>query len=107
MRFWISWIQRTADYRPLTFPPNAAILGYWCSGYDGDDYAVMCAAVDAEDATKACIAIFEDWPEAKDDMLANGWRLFQHDKDDDWRPSDRFPLSDWMEERFNEHRRTS
>lgn len=100
MRFWISWIQKTDDHRPLNYPPNEAILGWWCSGYDGDDNAVLCAAVEASEAMYACAAIFKEWPEAKDSMVANGWRFFEHDKGDAWKPGDRFPLSDWMVPRF-------
>ena len=100
MRYWISWIQRTQDSRPLNGPPNSGILGWWCSGEDSNGWDVLCAAVEATDAGAACAAIFKDWPEAAEDMAANGWRIFEHDKGDDWRPSDRFPLSDWMKERF-------
>lgn len=99
-RFWISWIQRTPDHRPVTYPPNDAILGWWCSGYDSDDNAVICAAVQADDPGRASAAIFEDWPEAAEDMRANGWRFFEHDKGSDWMPGDRFPLADWMKARF-------
>lgn len=100
-RYWISWVQRTEDFRPLHYPPNEAILGWWCSGYDSDDNAILCAAVDAVEASDACVAIFEEWPEAKDDMAENGWRIFQHDKGDNWTPGDRFPIDKpWMAERF-------
>jgi len=98
-RFWVSWIQRTPDHRPLTFPPHEAILGWWCSGYDSDGKAVLCAAVQAEDPTAACAAIFKDWPEAAE-VRDNGWRFFEHDMGDDWIPGDRFPLSGWMKKRF-------
>ena len=101
MRFWNSWVQRTEDYRPLNDPPNEAILGWWCSGYDPEDNATLCAAVDAPDASKACLAIFAEWPEAKNEMRAKGWRIYRHGLGDDWLPGDRFPLSDWMEERFD------
>lgn len=95
MRFWISWVQRTEDYRPLTDPPNRAILGWWCSGYDADDNAVLCAAVEARDALQASVLVFADWPEA----MHETWR-FHKPVAAEWRPSDRFPLKPWMIERF-------
>ena len=98
-RFWISWVQCTEDYRPLTFPPNAAILGWWCSGFDSSDSATICAAVEATDADAACDAIFKDWPEAEAEFKTGNLRFIET-VDGNWRPSDRFPLSEWMVPRF-------
>lgn len=92
-RFWISWSQPTEDDRPLTYPPNAAILGWWCSGYDADGYATLCAFVQAKSEADAELQVLKDWPEA------GPWR-FNDERAWDWEPSDRFPLSDWMEERM-------
>lgn len=91
-RYWVSWHQPTDDYRPITCPPNAAIRGWWCSGYDDEDVAILCALVQAEGQGFAEAAVLADWPEAE------RWR-FCSIKDADWLPGDRFPLDDWMKER--------
>jgi hypothetical protein len=91
--FWISWYQPTEDYRPLGYPPNAAILGWWCTGTrTSDDASTICALVRAEDEAAAQSAVIIDWPEAID------WRFceLRHD----WQSSARFPLTDWMVERM-------
>lgn len=94
MRFWISWVQTTDDFRPLTDPPNKAILGWWCSGYT-DRGATLCAAVEAASEGSAEQAVMIDWPEA-----AGEWRFCER-VEDNFRPSDRFPIGrDWMKERF-------
>lgn len=100
-RFWISWICREEDHRPISYPPKKAILGWWCSGYDPEGNAVLCAAVEADDPGNASAAIFADWPEAAQEMKDRGWRFFEHDKGPEWVPSDRFPLEDWMKKRFS------
>jgi hypothetical protein len=92
-RYWLSWIQPTKDFRPLTDPPNAAILGWWCSGYDSDDNATLCAGVEAKSERSAKAAVHIDWPEAK------VWR-FCEAVPDDFMPSDRFPLKDWALQRW-------
>ena len=92
MRFWISWQQPTSDPRPLTAPPNAAVLGWWESGI-GDGHFTLCAVVEAKSEAEAKAAVRKDWPEAGD------WR-FCEERPASWRPSDRFPLSDWMVLRF-------
>ena len=94
-RFWISWYQPTEDYRPLADPPNAAVLGWWCSGYRcSDEAATLCALVAAEDERRAEAAVKVDWPEAEE------WR-FCEERADDWRPTDRFPIeSEWARERI-------
>ncbi len=92
-RFWISWYQPTEDYRPLTYPPNNVIFGYWCSGSVDETNWTLCALVDAHNVTKAKEVICKDWPEAIE------WR-FVEQKSSDWLPNDRFPLKDWMRERL-------
>lgn len=94
MRFWISWYETSEDHRPLTYPPNQAVLGWWCSGYRCfDNAAAICALVEAESEEEAENAILQDWPGEKE------WRfLSQVEKDYDL--GDRFPLSDWMKERI-------
>jgi len=93
MRFWISWIQQTEDFRPINYPPNEAILGWWCSGCTADEEPILCACVDAQDDSDAEHWINKEWPEASE------WRFFQ-ERPGDWIPGDRFPLSDWMKPRF-------
>ena len=95
MHFWISWYQPTEDHRPLTYPPNASILGWWCTGTRGsDDASTMCALVSADSEEAAKQAIRKDWPEAEE------WRFCE--KKESLELSDRFPLSDWMEPRFRD-----
>ncbi len=94
-RYWVSWVQPGDDHRPLTFPPNDAILGWWCSGYTESDKAILCALVLALSEELARAAIYMDWPEAK---TAN-WR-FVNERDRDYLPGDRFPLSEWMKARI-------
>jgi hypothetical protein len=92
--FWLSWEQPTEDYRPLTYPPNEQILGWWCSGSGGldDDYFTICAYVEAEGDAEARAAVLKDWPEAFD--RDSDWRIFQ--VREKYQPSDRFPPEDWM-----------
>ena len=94
-RFWISWYQPTEDYRPLTDPPNAAVLGWWCSGERcSDSAATLCALVEAKDERRAYVVIKKDWPEAEE------WR-FCEPRDEAWEPNDRFPVEhDWVRARI-------
>ena len=85
-RFWMSWVQPTEDYRPLTFPPNEAIRGWWNTGFDNDDYATIVAVVDAPSQEEAWDEVRKDWPEAV--------YRFQHEGT--YPEGDRFPLSVWM-----------
>ena len=91
--YWASWIQPTNDYRPITYPPNNKILGWWCSGYNQDG-AILCAMILAcsEETAKKCVLI--DWPEAIN------WRFC--DRRDDLEISDRWRLEEWMKVRFDE-----
>jgi len=91
-RFWVSWVQTTQDFRPLSDPPNIRILGWWCSGIVSPKYN-LCAVVEAESVDAAHEAVLIDWPESDE------WRFIE-EKPKDWLPGDRFPLSDWMVERF-------
>jgi hypothetical protein len=95
-RYWISWYETAEDHRPLTYPPNVSILGWWCSGYRcSDDAATICALVEAKDSRSAHNAIVKDWPGDKD------WR-FTDEVDSGWIPSDRFPVEEWMKERVGD-----
>lgn len=92
-RFWVSWVQPTDDYRPLTFPPNEGIIGWWCSGYDSDDNATLVALIEAESKESVEKAIKLDWPEFQTFRFFEKW-------DEGSRLSDRFVLDDWMRERL-------
>lgn len=91
--YWISWYQPTEDYRPLSFPPNEAVLGWWCTGTRCDDDAsTLCAWVRAGDEEAAKAAVLRDWPEAAE------WRFCEQRGHVE--TGGRFPLSDWMRERM-------
>lgn len=92
-RFWISWYQPTGDYRPLTDPPHPQVLGWWCSGFNSNEDATLCAVVEAADEDDAKLYVRVSWPEAVN------WR-FCEEKAADFVPGRRFPLSGWMCERF-------
>jgi len=92
MRFWMSWHQPPGDHRPLTYPPNVAILGWWCTGYASEGTATICALVEAPDEIAAKAAVRADWP------AAERWRFCE--EHDGSALSDRFPLSSWMRERI-------
>lgn len=93
-RFWISWLQDTEDFHPITSPPNPSIVGWWRSS-ESDDFHVLCAVVDARNADEARDAILQEWPLA---MEQAGWSHFDN-KPLDWLPHnsfphDRFPIID-------------
>lgn len=90
---WISWYQPTADYRPLTFPPNQAILGWWCTGESANGDATLCALVRADSEEKAQDAVKHDWPEADE------WRFCEERGNTEL--GSRFPPNDWMKERMS------
>ncbi len=93
--YWVSWYQPTEDYRPLSYPPNESILGWWCIGSRIDDGAfTLCALVKAMNADNAKQNIIKEWPEAIE------WRFCDQRKT--LMLSNRFPLSDWMIERFEQ-----
>lgn len=95
-RFWLSWVQPTEDYRPLTDPPEPRVIGWWCSGYTASDHATLCALVQAETMEYAKKAIRASWPEAPG--VRGNWRI-DDERPQGWLPGDRFPLSGWMERR--------
>lgn len=100
-RFWISWVQKSDDYRPIHYPPHENILGWWCSGYDENDTPVLCAAVQVKSESEIMAVIESEWPEAGEYVDTNGGWRFIESKSNDWKPSSRFPFSDWMIKRFN------
>jgi len=94
-RFWLSWNEYADDYRPLKYPPNEQILGWWCSGY-GDGYATLCALVSATHENDAWKAVKKDWPQRSVET-----RFCDEVADDyDPRKGGRFVGEDWMEKRI-------
>jgi hypothetical protein len=103
--WWLSWDQTTSDERPLTFPPNEAILGWWNSGSRcSDDAHTICAFVQAETEEEAKAAVKKDWPEAEEWRFCGETSVKPGDrfplKETSVKPGDRFPLKDWMKPRF-------
>lgn len=96
-RFWISWVQPTEDWRPLTDPPQNQIVGWWCSGYDPEDRATLCALVSASTLDDAKNALRVSWPEVPPNK--GDWR-FAEEREPKYLPGDRFPLEkSWEKER--------
>ena len=93
MRFWISWFVAEEDHRPLTYPPNAAVLGWWCTGYDASDHAILCGLIEAKTEAAAKTAVKKDWP-------GIAFRFVQQLSGSGLPLSDRFPLADWMRDRL-------
>lgn len=77
----------------MTDPPDAAIIGWWCSGYNGNGNATLCALVTATTMGGAKAAIRRSWPEAPSKRTE--WRI-ENQNAADWLPGDRFPLTGWM-----------
>src|SRR5262245_59201779 len=96
-RWWLSWYQKMGDHRPITFPPNEAILGWWCTGSGSGEKGevdILCALVEANTNDEAWEAVKLDWP----DMLVQ--RFINLRPSDYVIDSSRFPLSDWMKPRM-------
>jgi len=96
--WWVSWVQSTKDFRPMTDPPNATILGWWCTGFDAEERAILCAAVLAKTERDAKRNVAIDWPESR----GAEWRFSQ--PLESLELSDRFPLKGWAKERFERER---
>lgn len=99
-RYWVSWVNvGENDYRPITYPPNRGILGWWVSGEDTEGCTILVACVQGEDIDSAKEAVYKDWPELRG--TEDSFRFFE-ERDSDYDPSKggRFPLSDWMKERI-------
>lgn len=96
-RFWVSWVQPTADFRPMHDPPaNKSVLAWWCSGFDSSCNAVLCALVNAKDEYEVSNCLRKDWPEVVDVQ----WRFIKK-QPAGWVPeSGRFPIrAQWEKER--------
>ena len=93
--FWMSWWQKTDDYRPITYPPNKGIIGWWCTGMRLQDEAnSICAMVIAENELEAKNTIKQDWPESEE------WRFCGEVENTTL--SDRFRIENWMQIRIDE-----
>lgn len=100
-RFWVSWEEPEEDYRPMTDPPNRAVIAWWCSGSAGDgSYSTLVALVEAVDEAAAMLAIARDWPMGPSERAGRRWR-FCNAVGFDWTPGPRFPMEKpWERERF-------
>ena len=97
-RYWMSWIEHSEDFRPLTSPPIDAVLGWWKSGEPGEGGgSILVALVEAHSEGQAMNMIAVDWPISG---AIREWRFIRN-VGFDWRPpGDRFPVSDWMRRRI-------
>ena len=97
--WWISWEEKSEDYRPLHDPPNAAVLGWWCTGQAGDDsYYTLVAWVVAPTEAQAKKAVLKDWPGKN-----VNWGFCSEKVEDDL--TDRFPVkNDWSGRRIAAYR---
>ncbi len=66
-----------------------------------DEGVNIVALVQAKEPENASAAIIAEWPELKKLIRKKGftWRFFQT-KDADFKPGDRFVLSQWMRDRL-------
>lgn len=94
--YWCSWWCEEGDHRPVTYPPNEAILGWWHTGYDSAGRKSLVAMVLAKDPSELIDAIRKDWPE-----FDGEWR-FSDDIEHYRELGTRFPLKPWMEERIED-----
>ena len=100
-RYWLSWYEKSEDHRPLKYPPGKNILGWWCSGYRGDgESKTMVALVKAGSESIAWLHVERDWPQPQ-----GMEQRFCNEVSDNWRPSDRFPIADWMKPRIERNAR--
>lgn len=93
-RYWCSWVCSEEDHRPINYPPNEKVLGWWCSG-EGPDGETLCATIEGEDEESVAESIRVDWPEF------DGEFRFIDEAGADYVPGNRFPLSGWMKSRFH------
>jgi hypothetical protein len=73
----------------LTDPPDRRVLGWWCSGFDSEDRALLCALVESTTMGGAKSAIRRSWPEAPSKNLE--WRI-ESEREATWTPGERFPM---------------
>ena len=104
-RYWISWAQLSDDYRPLQDPPMPEnIKAWWCSGHT-QNAALLCAIVEAESEKAAQHAVKMAWDSGKSEVGGlqsdiGGFRFIE-ERENDWLPGDRFPITkDWEKQRL-------
>jgi hypothetical protein len=95
--WWLSWNQAAGpsgiDSRPVSWPPPAAVLAFWQSGFAADgSYSTVVALVRAQTSDEAARIITRAWSPGVDD-----WR-FNDELDASKPPGDRFPAPDWSVE---------
>ncbi|MEI1732113.1 hypothetical protein V8P91_17185 [Acinetobacter baumannii] len=101
--YWCSWYQPTLDHRPLNYPPNEQIIGWWCSGYAMDDngdftISTLCAWVKAKSEEDVIKAVNKDWPEI------TSLDQFRFCEEHPFVSNERFSIEsyDWMKQRVEE-----
>lgn len=94
--WWLSWPQPMSDYRPLTDPPDAKVLGWWCTGYTSENHATLCALVAATTIGGAKAAVRRSWPEAP--SKSQSWRL--EESLSELPDEGRFPRDGWIGRRI-------
>ena len=99
-RFWISWEQLTSDFRPLQDPPQPEnICAWWCSGGLEAPFT-LCAIVEAKNEDEAEKFVKTAWQTKG--KLEVGTIRFIEEREADWLPSDRFPITkEWEKQRLN------
>ena len=85
-RWWVSWVCREKDYRPVLFPVQRPILAWWCSGFDHNSDNLV-ALLECATEQECRDAIAKHWPE----FHGQAWR-FCENKGPDFLPNDRFPM---------------
>lgn len=94
-RYWVRFkLSGTDDYRPLYVPPRPHVLGWWCSGYT-DTQSVICAVVELDNISDIDKVLNDLWIGSPNESLVVD---FIEEKASNWVPSERFPLSSWMEQ---------
>ena len=87
--WWVRWLSLEDDYRPVNPYPPKDIIGWWCTGYSGDNHgAYIVAWVRADSEKAAKVALNKAWPERK------SYDIFRP-MEEGGVPGDRFPPCNW------------
>lgn len=92
--FWVGWQFKGADWRPIHFPPNEGILGWWKTGEAAcgePTISTLVGWVEAETEEAAVALVSEEW-----DVDLRGGDLRFVEQKQKVVTSDRFPTKDWM-----------
>ena len=87
--YWVSWFSAEKDHRPIQDPPTEEIIGWWCSGYDSSDRAILLAWIISKSDDQLEEIIKKNWPE----FTQSDFRFFGKRKDKIDTIFGRFPLS--------------